>query len=918
MGYIKSFVVRRIILLFGILSLGLVAIGFGPLLASSPASMQAVTIESIKSGDWSDPQVWNSGVVPQAGEAVVIHAGNTVVYNIVNDAVLDQISVEGVLYFSRQASTRLKVQNHILVREGGYLDMGTPTDYLPANIKAEITFVLTKAQTDAFVGTANGSGGDPHGEHGASHFESPDVGLWVFDRGRWDLHGSPLMRTWSKLAADVPAGAGTVVVENNVGDWYVGGKIVLTSTRNPQQFRIRSSDQKEVSDTFIEHELRNIEAVEVLDNGQTRLTLDQPLAFAHAGTAPFQGEVALLSRNILISTELVDVDEARFVDVRTRKFAHTMYMPGARGNIQYGEFKRLGYYGLLGRYPIHHHRMLESSNGMAVRGNAIWETGFRCVNLHITHGVTLEDNVCYSPVSTAYFVEEDERQQNVPEGYRRGYSQDNVFVHNIAIASNPKHFEDRNNDAIAGEMRRMGAFWPGSETQHEAYLGNVAVGGKEFEDAAGFSFPEDGNEMKSQGQIPFTFVSNEVHSSAAHGIFSWQNASNIYRDLVDTRLWRNGDAGIRWGAYGMAAFYFNAQLLENGRSALNITSVNAFLQDSIVTGSQADGSRSDRGFAITGYILPQYPNPGVWIVRNVFKNLPTSGISQVDRVVPGSNIDSLECDMHDFVPNPPFDLKQRPVWAGDCSAFYITMMGNQFENVPRPLVFGHAPNPNSYWKVFDYKGGETAQKDFVLLRADQNQPEQQGVITQKLVTPEVEQNAGLNALVVPMGSLPPEGVEFTGLLNHRTADTQKRSDPADFTFATQPDYPPNVKLEVIPNGETATMRATADDDRGVTRLEFFVDWKNVGTQTLSAGAGSAPPAEVTVDLSNYPRKYAYLYVRAFDGTKQLGDYEQRAYSNVVEIGPEVLGTVKQSADTGIPGGANDQYDYHMLLPSLKS
>jgi hypothetical protein len=914
MGVVKISLLRRIVPLVCVAFLGLVAIGFAPALSKPALAVPSATVESVASGNWSDPQVWSTGAVPQAGNAVMIRAGHTIVYDVVADAMLDQVTIEGVLYFSRETNTRLKVNNHILVQAGGYLNMGTPTDYLPADVKAEVIFVLTEAQANAFVGT--GDGGGSHDHQGAPHFESPDIGLWVFEQGRWDVHGSPLVRTWSKLQGDVAAGAQALVVENNVGDWYVGGKVVLTSTRNPEVYSVRS-DGKEETDSFIEHEIRTIQALEVLDNGQTKITLDQPLAFAHAGTEPFRGEVALLTRNILVSTELVGVSDTAYANVRNRKFAHTMYMPGAQGDIQYGEFKRMGHYGSLGRYSIHHHRMLQTSRGMVVRGNGIWETGFRCLNLHITHGVLVEDNVCYDSSSTAYFVEEDERQANVPEGYKRGYNQDNVFVHNIAIATKPKHFDDRNDDAIAGEMRRLGSYWPGSETQHEAYLGNVAVGGSEYEYSGGFTFPEDGNDIKSQGQIPFTFVHNEVHSTANHGIFSWQNVS-IPRDMVDTRLWRNGETGIYWGAYGMSAYYFNAQLLENGKAGISATSVNSFLQDSVVSGSTADGSRSDQGFASGGYIKPQYPNPGVWLVRNIFKNLPTSAVSQVNKPVPGDNVNGDECDMHDFQPNPPFDLKQRPVWAGDCSAFYITLMGNQFENVPRPLNFRHAPNPNSFWKVFDYTGSETAHEDFVLMRADQNQPERQGVITQKLVTPEAEYNASLNAIIVPMTSLPPEGIEFTGLLNHRTVDTQRRGDPADFTFATQPDYPPNVKLEVVSNGETVTLKATADDDRGVTRLEFFVDWKNVGTQTLTAAAGSAPPAEVTVDLSNYPRKYAYLYVRAFDGTKQLGDYEQRAYSNVVEIGPEVLGTVKQSGNTGIPGGANDQYDHHMLLPSLKS
>lgn len=867
--------------------LSVVGVGFSPLPANVSAHplLQSTTVTSSRSGKWSDPAVWSNGVIPQAGDAVLIRKGDTVVYDAASDAVFDQLTINGVLYFSREVNTRLRLKSHLLVQAGGYLNMGTPTDYLPPNIKAELTFVLTEAQANAFTGTSNNDQDKSH-QHGGSDFNSPDIGLWVFERGRWDLHGSPLLRSWSKLAGDALAGAITLTVENNVGDWYAGGRIVVTSTRNPTQYYVRESDGREMTKTTVEHEMRTIQALEVLDNGQTRITLDRPLSFTHSGTAPFRGEVALLTRNVVVSTEITGVDN--FDDVRTRKFAHTMYMEGAKGNLEYGEFRRLGHYGVRARYAIHHHRMLNTSQGIVVRGNAMWQTGFRCLNLHITYGVLVEDNVCYDSASTAFFVEEDDRPESDRKGKGRGYNQDNVFVHNIAIATKPKHFDDRNSDTIGGESRRTAAFWPGSETQNEVFLGNVAVGGYEYGDSAGFVFPENGNEVNSQGKIPFTFVHNEVHSSAMHGIFSWQNVS-AQRDMVDTLIWRNGNAGIRWGAYRTPSYYFNTQLLENGRSGLEITSVNPFLQDSVIAGSTADGSKQDWGFAITGYVIPQYPNPGAWIVRNQFRNLQTSGVSQLQHPVAYDNMSGNECETHNYDSNAPYDLKQRPVQAGECSGIYITLMGNQFENVARPLIFGKAANPNSWWKVFDYSRDGLPSDDFVVVRSDLTQSDKQGIITRKLVTDQAQYNAELDALVVPMSSLDLGGIQFNGLLNHRNAREQGRSPSPDFTFKTQPDYPPTVTLDVTTAGQSVTMRATAADDFGVTRVEFFVDWTKVATKTPPAGTTMTEPYEVTVDLTNHPRKYAYLYVRVFDGTQQFGSYPQRAYSKVVEIGPETLG-----------------------------
>ena len=48
--------------------------------------------------------------------------------------------------------------------------------------------------------------------------------------GRWDVHGSPLCRTWVKLAQRAAAGATTVVLGEPVTDWRVGDRVIITAT----------------------------------------------------------------------------------------------------------------------------------------------------------------------------------------------------------------------------------------------------------------------------------------------------------------------------------------------------------------------------------------------------------------------------------------------------------------------------------------------------------------------------------------------------------------------------------------------------------------------------------------------------------------------------------------------------------------
>lgn len=822
---------------------------------------EAFSISSIKSGNWSDPSVWNTNTVPKAGDTVTVAAGHSVAYNILSDAVMGGVTVKGMLKFSRTVNTRLKTNDNIIVEFGGFLDMGHEGDYIPKNVKAELIWVLTQEQAKTYVG--------------GPAFQAADKGLWVMEGGTWEVYGEPLVRTWSKLAEDAPKDSTTVIVENNVADWPVGGTIAISSTRV-------------ATDANSQNELRIIKSLEKLADGKTKITLDLRLKDKHDGVAPFKGEVALITRNILIKTELVDVSESVYPnDVRTRKFAHTMFMHGSKGNIQYAEFKYMGNYGTLSRYAIHPHMMLETSKGMIIRGTSGWYNGFRCVNLHATYGVLVEDNVCYSSSSTSYFIEFEKGAGNI----------DNVLIHNIGIGMLPKHFDDRNNELIFGEGSRAAVdFWPGT-SDHKAFLGNIAVGDSGsggWGGSSGWFWDDDGGRKDTlgKGKIPATIMHNEAHSKGGFGIGLWDNSAPAYPDIVDMLAWRNAKGGISWGAYGFQLKFHKAQLLENVGPGFAITSINSFVQDSTIAGhptirANEEGEIVDQGYIINAYIIPQGPNSGPWNVRNTFRNIQDDAISQV----------------HKPCGDPA--LEKRPIISGKgCTGTYITQIGNKFENVKKTLDFGWQSNANAFWRVFDYPGNEAGTDDFVLLRKDQLDREKQGPISAKLVTPQTTYNSAFDALVTPMSSLPP--TIFYDDLEPNRRGIEK---PVDYTFVSTPDYPPKISLDVTLNGKTATMKATASDDKKVTKVEFFVDWINVGTKT-------AAPYEVSVDLSKLPsdggsgipsRKYAYLYARAFDGTNsQEGieakpelNYPQRAYSDIFEIGPEVLlssGSLKSRGD----------------------
>src|SRR5438552_11400663 len=75
----------------------------------------------------------------------------------------------------------------------------------------------------------------------------------------------------------------------------------------------------------------------------TRLTLSAPLEHEHLGTGLYRGEVANLSRNVVVES----------ADPAVR--GHTMYHRYSAGAISYAEFRHLGKEGTLGRYALHYH-----------------------------------------------------------------------------------------------------------------------------------------------------------------------------------------------------------------------------------------------------------------------------------------------------------------------------------------------------------------------------------------------------------------------------------------------------------------------------------------------------------------------------------------------------------------------------------
>src|SRR5262245_23716852 len=74
---------------------------------SAPPAADAATVDSNQSGNWSDPLTWVNQRVPEAGDAVRIHAGHTVRYDTASSDVIASILINGILTFAPDQNTRL-------------------------------------------------------------------------------------------------------------------------------------------------------------------------------------------------------------------------------------------------------------------------------------------------------------------------------------------------------------------------------------------------------------------------------------------------------------------------------------------------------------------------------------------------------------------------------------------------------------------------------------------------------------------------------------------------------------------------------------------------------------------------------------------------------------------------------------------
>ena len=500
--------------------------------------------ESPSVSRWSDPGTWPNRKVPIAGDKVTIGRDKDVILD-VSPPALGGLSIDGKLTFADNTELELTTEwimlhGELVIGTEAKPYMGKATITLTDNVKAE-----------------NVMGG------------MGDRGI-MLSGGTLNLHGDRT-NAWTKLSATAAAGA-TSIALLDASSWRVGDEIVLAST----DFDPRQAER------------RTIAAI----SGNT-ITLDTKLDYMHYGKVTFdidqRGEVGLLTRNIKIQASS-DAAQSFFG-------GHIMAMPSSHMYVEGVELNRMGQNLTLARYPIHWH-LVGEGKGQYIRNASIHDTFNRCVTVHGTNNLQVQNNVTYNTVGHCFFMED-------------GIETGNQFVHNLAIQTKchtSKPCDPTNlapfgatagtnfnltgqdsKDVLIPSDNTVSSFW--ITNPDNTYRDNVAAGS----DSTGFwlAFPEhpmgqfEGTDISKATWPRRTkvreFKGNTAHSNfdgfmgdrapradghfAVGGFISLVNPADANSDQVESVVedytgYKNRNSGI-W-ARGEFRLYKNLKMADNG------------------------------------------------------------------------------------------------------------------------------------------------------------------------------------------------------------------------------------------------------------------------------------------------------------------------------------------------------------------
>ncbi|XP_078610725.1 cell surface hyaluronidase CEMIP2-like [Branchiostoma floridae x Branchiostoma japonicum] len=319
-------------------------------------------------------------------------------------------------------------------------------------------------------------------------------------------------------------GVGNEMVMNlkdDVSSWEPGDHIVLASTdydmEQAEEFELLPCEECSTRQVKINGRAKYTHFGEVADDVDLR------------------GEVGLLTRNVKFLSEMEDScygdNFCQFFDYDTYG-GHLKVLAGFKNvHLSGAEFTRMGRL-VLGTYPVHFHLAgdVDEAGGYSrptyVRDLSIHHCFSRCVTIHGTHGLLVQDTVGYDTLGHCYFLEDGNEQRN-------------VLDHNLGLVTRPGTLlpSDRDEnmclrmtDAVYGdyvpdankECTGVSTFW--ISHPNNVFTNNSAAGSAEV--GIWYIFHDEPT-GPSAGSLPFKqaertplgrFYNNRVHSNSDRGL----------------------------------------------------------------------------------------------------------------------------------------------------------------------------------------------------------------------------------------------------------------------------------------------------------------------------------------------------------------------------------------------------------------
>lgn len=533
---------------------------------------------------WSSPFTWQDGIIPSAGDFVVVPQGQTLFLDVVTPVLAYLLIQGGSLIFDPEKGDNevvLHTQGGLITNNGTF-QVGTEAEPFPS--KTQIVLYGHVLSTEIPV-------------YGAKTL--------ALRKGTLDIHGKQLNTTWTKLARTATNGSSELFLQKYV-DWEVGGTIVIASTSFSQR----------------ENEEKVIQSISSDSDGSV-LTLSEPLEYEHISVQQtiggrfidMSGEVGYLTRSVVIrgnlneewNMEVPDCPEefrpgqfevqtcflGRFgAESVNEQFGSQVMIHAAEQNqghvtarFGYVEVTHAGQAFRLGRYPIHYH-LNGDVTGSYVRGCGIHHTFNRAVTVHAVDNLLIENNVAYNILGHAFFLEDGIEEHNI--------IQDNlgVFV--------------RGSSSLLNVDITPATFW--IVNPNNIVRRNAAAGGTHF----GFWYrlpehptgPSATSSVCPQRLPVEEFSDNTAHSFGWYGLWVFQN----YYPTVTGRCndnepapvffdrftaWRN-DRGVEFSEVG--SLQLRDSIMVNNRFAgVEITEIEA------VWGGEEDNGPLIKDTLIVGY-----------------------------------------------------------------------------------------------------------------------------------------------------------------------------------------------------------------------------------------------------------------------------------------------------------------------------